>query len=337
MIWHVIWGAVAVASVCGLVATTSAANAETIATPTKIRLYYQKAGASGCPEVEMIHAAVADRMGYDPFADVAPILVLVAISLDPDVARRARISVIDGIGRNLGDREIVSRAPTCDELVSTLALVISVAIPAATARQLEARRAAEHEALAKAAWRPLSATVESAPAVASRRGPDATAWRRLEVGGRASVGAVPGVAPGLTLGFGVRRGSISGSLELITDFARTQQVGDGSVDASLYRGALIVCRHGGDFGLCAFAAGGALHAEGHGFNQDSTVTSPYVAVGGRITYELPLARGFVAVTHLDAECALDSVSLSVTGETMWKWVAPGAGLAWGLALGSTFP
>lgn len=215
-----------------------------------------------------------------------------------------------------------------------VALVISVAIPAATERQLEEQHAAELEALKKKSYVQLpSVTAESTTPVPADEG----AILRLLVGGRASVGAVPGpVAAGLTIGFGVRREAFSGEAELIVDFARTQHIGDGSVDASVYRGALILCRHGGMFALCAMAAGGAIHAEGHGFTANNNVTNPYVSVGGRVCYERVLGKGFVALAHLDVESAIETTSLAITGEMDWKWVAPGAALAGGIALGSRF-
>ncbi|HSD86066.1 MAG TPA: hypothetical protein VLB44_01080 [Kofleriaceae bacterium] len=318
-----------------LLGLSTRVHAETSSAQTKARLYYQKAGGSGCPDVEDVRRAIGDRMGYDPFVDAAPLIVLVAISFDPDTTRRARISVIDGTGKEWGQREIVSNTSSCEDLASTVALIVSVAIPAATEHELEARREAELEALKRRSFAPLpDPTVEASHATGGTS--DGTIWRML-VGGRASMGAVPGVAPGLTLGFGVRRDAFSGEAELLGDFARTQHVEQGVVDTSLYRGALVLCRHGGDFALCALAAVGAMHAEGHGFTKDIAITNPYLGVGGRVCYERAIARGFSAVVHLDAETAIETTTLSVDTDTSWKWVAPGASIAGGIALGSRFP
>lgn len=324
--------------ICLVVVLVCGALARAHADPparAKARLYYQKAGASECPEVEVVRAAVAERMGYDPFVEENAILVLVAITLEDNGSRRARISLIDERGHEYGQREVITVSPTCNELMSTVALVISVAIPAATERSLETKRSEELERLTKAAYAPYSPGGAGDQGDAAPRPPE-PAWQ-LAVGGRASTGMLPGAAPGLTLELGVRRHAFSAALELTADIGRTQHVGGGRVGTSLYRGAAIACRHGGPFALCGLFAAGALRAHADGFNDNRSITNPYVALGGRIAYRQRLARGFVAIVHVDAESALESSSLSVAGETTWTWVAPGAALVTGLELGSTFP
>src|SRR5262249_60144604 len=95
-------------------------------------LYVRGAGAEHCPEPAALRAAVAERLGYEPFADDAKIVVSATLSGDGRTMR-ARIELRDASGEVAGSREITSRENDCAELAASAALATSIAVDPNTA------------------------------------------------------------------------------------------------------------------------------------------------------------------------------------------------------------
>jgi len=93
-----------------------------------VRLAYARSpDASDCPTASELQAAIADRLGYDPF-DVAGPSTVIAVVSRQDGELRASVDVVDERGDSRGHRDIESADTDCRALAGALALSISIAI-----------------------------------------------------------------------------------------------------------------------------------------------------------------------------------------------------------------
>ena len=97
------------------------------ASPTSRFVYVRGPGAESCPDEPAMRAAVAARLGYDPFRVVATTTLTAQISRENGVYR-GQVKLVDESGVERGARSIESRADDCAELTQALALSMSIAI-----------------------------------------------------------------------------------------------------------------------------------------------------------------------------------------------------------------
>ena len=147
-------------------------------------------GAESCPDARAMRAAIADRLGRDPFGREAGPLIEAVASREGD-AWAARISARAAGGELVGSRELGSRAARCDSLAAAAALAVALVIdPEAVERVESARRSRAPAASAEP-------RAESVPGRAPSSAPGPLNW--VDLRGIVSGGLVPGLAPGLAM------------------------------------------------------------------------------------------------------------------------------------------
>ena len=86
-----------------------------------------RGGTNACPAESDLRKAVASRIGYDPFFPTASKTVIAQISRVPS-GYRGKVQIVDDDGNALGSRDLSTRGDDCSELLSALALAISIAL-----------------------------------------------------------------------------------------------------------------------------------------------------------------------------------------------------------------
>lgn len=119
MRWKVLLGAALVA----MLHRQSAAEAA----PASQLVYGRGAGAERCPDSTTFRTAVAARFGYDPFFPWADVTITAEIRRD---GKRlvGRVALVDPEGLVRGVRELEMPANECPELVTAMALAVSIAL-----------------------------------------------------------------------------------------------------------------------------------------------------------------------------------------------------------------
>src|SRR5262245_61566482 len=98
------------------VAIAASAGLAIASPPRKAKLTYSRgAGASDCPEGDVIRAGVAARLGYEPFDDAAALVVSAAVSRTGRTLE-ALIQITGADGKAAAERKLQSRESDCQEL-----------------------------------------------------------------------------------------------------------------------------------------------------------------------------------------------------------------------------
>jgi hypothetical protein len=97
------------------------------ANPSARLVYARGANASSCPTEAEVRRAVAERLGYDPFVLWAVTTIVVDVSRH-DNRYWAVVRLLDDQGIERGTRRLFSRSAQCADIISTLALTISIVV-----------------------------------------------------------------------------------------------------------------------------------------------------------------------------------------------------------------
>src|SRR6185369_17195639 len=98
------------------------------ADPGTVLEYIRTAGAEQCPDRAAVRAAVAERLGYDPFSERGGRVLRCEITRDR-AGLRSQIEMFDAGGKSTGARTLTSHRGDCSDLVPALLLVLSLAAP----------------------------------------------------------------------------------------------------------------------------------------------------------------------------------------------------------------
>jgi hypothetical protein len=101
--------------------------ARAAASPSARLVYIRGPGTETCPDEAAIRAAVAARLGYDPFFRSAPSTMTVELSMAGDTYR-ARIQLVDENGTVRGVRELAQAGPRGSPIIYTVCFTITIAI-----------------------------------------------------------------------------------------------------------------------------------------------------------------------------------------------------------------
>jgi hypothetical protein len=326
-----------------LAAVTSAAAAAPARTA---RFTYSRgAGATDCPDVDVIRAGVSARLGYEPFDDRAERVVSATVSRTGHVLE-ARIQIADADGKAAAERKLASRQSDCQELASAMELAITIAIdPVAGSRPRPDPPAPPPPAPPAPAPPPPRVIVvrEAAPPPGPAPpppAPRAPTVFQVRLGGLGAVGSSPAAAFGGTLQVSVRRGSFSLGLEGRGDLAATTELDFngarvGDMETSLLMGALVPCAFRGVLEGCALLSVGQIRASSTGLAMPQQVTAPFLAAGARVGLELPLGSILTAGAHADVLAPVTETVLRVNGQPVWT--SPAISGALGATIGARFP
>jgi hypothetical protein len=264
------------------------------------------AGAERCVDGQDLAHAVEARLRRRVFRADLPATLYVKIALARDAAGwSALLTMHDGNGAFLGRRSLVTEAADCSALDESLALVVALLVdspPPPVAGESEAT---------PAATKPTSPSTEPAratappPTEASARPSEVASplhlprdtpaprqpWRlQFATEGALAIGILPGLAPGVELGFGAKAPTLP-EFRLFAGWYAPREQRRAELDAgarfdALYVG-LEVCPLERELGIsqwsvCAGQSLGRLRSKAFGFDENST--------SNHLTYAL-LARG----------------------------------------------
>jgi hypothetical protein len=307
--------------------------------------YSRGAGAADCPEVDVIRAGVAARLGYEPFDDGAPLLVSATVSRNGHQLE-ARIEIAGADGKAPAERKLASRQSDCLELASAMELAISIAIdPLAGSRPRPEPPPPPPAPPPPAPPPPPRVIVVREPAPPPTPAPPPPAPRvptvfQVRLGGIGTLGSAPAASVGGTVQASARHGWFSIGLEGRGDMAVTTEfdfngarVGD--METSLVMGALVPCAFRGVLEGCALLSAGQLRASARDLAMAQQVTAPFLAVGARVGLEIPLGSVLTAGAHADVLAPITETVLRVNGQPVWT--SPAISGALGLTVGARFP
>ncbi len=293
------------------------------ATQARVRLSYRvPAVARGCPSSAELRAAVAGRLGYDPFAGDAPERIEVTIAGSPE-GLSANVEAIDAKGASRGARTLRSASRDCTELTNALTLAISIAID-----PVALTRAAEPAAPIPAA--PTVVVVQAPEPPKPPERPPTPTWFEASLVAVGAIEAAPQPSLGVAAGVALRRPRWSLGLEGRADLPTGLGYEGGSVDAYLLFGTIVPCWRPGIFGLCLLGSAGAEQGSAQGLPAIAHPSAPYVAAGARAFVDWQLARVLALTAQLDMLAPLVTTTLDVSGQPVWTTPPLTAGLALGV-------
>jgi hypothetical protein len=316
--------------------------------PTSRLIYERGSGAEHCPDERMVRSAVVDRLGYDPFVD-ADARTLVARVLRVADRLEADVALLDQHGSPQGARHFSTDTARCDELISAIALSISIAIdperaqaaldgdPAPPAEELPAKLE-ETRAPATSARKTrdepdqLDTGVEEG--TGGRRRPRALRWCS-GAGGLAAAGSAPAATGGAFAFFGARLDQAALSLEGRIDAPAFTTTSSAEVGSSLLVASVVPCWQPAAPFLCALISMGTVRGSGDKVTDPRSDSGFYAAAGARLGTAFPLYERLSMRLHLDLLSTLTRFTLQVGEQPVWK--APPFSSAAGLALMANFP
>ena len=324
--------------------------------PTRL-VYVRSQGTSDCPGQTTLEAAVAERLGYEPFSPWGDQTIIATIS-PSNGGLLARAELVDHDGVAQGSRQVQARRSACDELVAALALAISITLDP-THVVAQKKGSSKSDALSAsdpppndllATEHPPAGTSLSAvpePPETAQLRPHSVAPshethtepprpRQTEVSLHVHAGVfgalalVPDATLGARVGGGLRHGPFSlwlaGEATLPRAEGATQ---DSEVRINLLASELALC---GEvlrpFSLCSLTLLGTMRGEGVGVSAPKRESSFYASVGARGLLVVPLSPVFALLGNAELSAVLTRPTFQLEGMDVWKPAALtfGAGL-----------
>jgi hypothetical protein len=268
------------------------------ADPLTVSLDYNRdPAADGCPDARSIRDGVAAQLGRDPFVSHAEMTISATIRRVDD---SLRATIVVG-GNADGQRELHAPVGRCEELASAIELAIAIGIDELGAARVQA---------------PPGPRVEvHTPAPREPAGPPTTVDGQLAA--MSTLGATPGATLGIGIGVDLRRGALSLAVEGRADVhGQRASIPGGSIDGELVAASLLPCMHRDRFAACLVATAGGLRATAHDIPDARTVTSPYVAMGGRLAWILETRLATFAL-QLEVAMPIERTELRVGMDAVW--------------------
>lgn len=315
--WGPRWGCIALASLL-VFAPASAAQANTppYAPTATIRLSYN--APKQCPSRQIFTDAVRSRLGRSPFGATG-------LPVSVDVARQA--------GRFVGTLVVANDVSTlerrrriddarCRPVVVALAMALAVLLDRAPAKAVT--------------FAPVDQHLDQERPARQRR-PARQLILLPHVGMRASLGRVPGLALGPSLGVALRFARLRLAIRGQADIA-VSGLGSRDLDqAALISGALDGCLRVAPFDFCLSGAAGGLHAR----PRTGTVGARFVGLVGLGLGLSGSVAGFRLRGVFGVDFTLVRATIHVDNRSVW--VAPlvngflGLEIAWPLSLTDSAP
>jgi len=331
MRWDWFWASLAVV---GLLLLSAPGHARV---PTRL-VYARSPAASDCPDESALAAAVAARLGYEPFSPWGAQTILATITKNGGVLL-GHAELIDHDGIAQGSREVRVSRPECAELILALALAISI-----TLDPLHVESPAVAPALSPAEVPPPADASPNAPEPEPVTGPApavaprdraTTLPRRVQrervtlhvaAAALGTLAASPHFAMGGRLAVLAKRGRWALGVEAWSTLASAQAAArGGEVKVRLVSAALTPCLLlVGDVSLCALGSLGSMRAEGRGVTAARVENVLHAAAGGRASFAVPLGSTFELWATADLAATLNRPSFQLDGAEVWR---PGPVLA----------
>jgi hypothetical protein len=325
--------ALAIATAATLAIVARSANAS----PSAKLVYVRGTGADACPGEEDLRKAVATRLGYDPFFPTAQKTVIAQVTRTPG-GYHGKVQIVGDDGKVRGERDLASKGDDCAEIVSTMALAVSIALDDLD----ESTHAAPPAPAAPVEPEPPPAP----PPVARVEPPSPPPPRpvvpegpRVELGASAgpviSVGTAPAAAVGgsvaATLGYGAFAARLEVRGELPSSGAL---VPTGIVSTSTILAALSGCGRGKIPFACLGAGLGSVSSKTEGITRPASDSGRLVVLVASAGADIALGRVLYVEPFLAAAVNLTPHRVEVDGSRAFS-VPIVAGTA-GLHLGGHF-
>jgi hypothetical protein len=296
--------------------------------PTRL-VYSRTPAASDCPDEATLAAAVAARLGYEPFSPWGDQTILATVTRSGGiVVGRAELIDHDGIAQ--GSREV--KNPECSELLLALALAISITLdplhvePVAEIKPVFPPEAAAPPQEPQAPTEPRPQLAEAPVARAERPSTRVVETLREPVTwhvAAAAIGALeaaPQLALGGRLAVAARLGRWSLGVEAWSTLPTTQaNVLGGEVRVRLLSAALTPCfRLVGGLSFCALGSLGSMRAEGRGVETPRTENVLYATAGGRALFALPVGERFELLANADLAATLNRPRFQLDQAEVWR-------------------
>jgi len=332
------------------VAIALAAVASTLpalAAPSTRLTYVRGAGADSCPDEGALRRAVEQRLGYDPFFPWADRTIVARIAGDARGVR-GTVELLDKSGILRGSRELTAPSTQCGELISGMALAISIAIDPKSVDRAAAPANDEPAAdPAVAEWTTARADEverqtppaagQAHPASAEKRAPndEGSFVPDLGAGVAVATGLAPGFGVGPTLAALIHLHAWSLGVEGRYLFMPGTRVGPALVSSTVVEGAFLGCFNAGAPFACAMASVGRVGISGSGLARSRDDSAAVARLGGRLGADVPLSTEWFLRGYLELSAALNRPVVDVDGHSFWG-TSPLAG-SLGVALHRRFP
>lgn len=320
--------------------------------PKQVRLDHQRSlDASACPDEPALRRNVAERLGYDPFVDTAEGTLKTRIERAGEELV-AELVLIGADGAILGRRTLTSSGTDCEELASSMALAVAIAVDPLVITRPPAPPPptdAAPDTSTDDDWAGFPPNAPAAPPTSTstaglppRAEPPAVArpppavseprWLQVGLVGLASLGTAPAIAPGLSLQGGYRSQTAFFGLEARADVPTSIEAGRGEISAGQLVGGLVACAHRLWVGICGVGSAGVLRSQGIGLLNPQSASTLWVTLGGRALLDIPLTPAVRLRFQGDLTAQPTRTSLMVGTESVWKSptvsLTLGGGVTW---------
>jgi hypothetical protein len=319
-------------------------------------MYTRTTGAAHCPDEGRFRAAVAERLGYDPFFPWAEQTVTVDI-FEEKGSLRAKLTLVDRDGIVRGTRALRGRAHDCEALLTSLALATSITLDPMAAQTRGAPTAENGQPTIDVQRAPPPATEATSPPSDPSRTPASAKEQATQYDGGAlfegradapesiqwsvsagpvvALGATPGLSTGGRLGTQLQRGHFALGVEL-RGALPTRQASDagGAVHVGVLGGALAPCFNQGPFSACGIVYLGSMQLRGSEVEVPVGTSLWFAAAGARAEVAIPIGGAVDLRAHLDGMKALLLSQLYLHGSEVWR--SPSFWTAFGVSVGVRF-
>ena len=310
------------------------------ATPSARLVYVRDKGAEECPDEQALRAAVAARLGYDPFFPYAKATLFAEITGDAGTFR-AKVKLVDEGNVVRGNREIEHKGPRCADLVDAMALTMSIAIdprsltgPVAEPAEPAATEEPPPEQPSPQELEPPVLIADQKPAVVPPPPVDGPHLDAHALGAM-WLGAAPSATGGGLFGVELRYRLFAAMLDARVDAKASTEVEQGGTVSTSFAGAMLApCIGPEGLRACAVLGLGQLTASARGISTPRDDSSVHALLGARFGVAVPLAGPLYFRGQVDLLGALTPQVLRINAEDVYELDRFSIGL--GLGLGVRF-
>jgi hypothetical protein len=306
------------------------------ASPSARIVYARGKGAEACPSEAELRKAVAVRLGYDPFFPTATKTVVAQVSRAPQ-GYRARVQIVGDDGNVRGERELATAGDDCGELITAIALAVSLALddldkiepsppddPHPAAQPVDAPPVSERE-------RTPSAEAPPAPAPPAAPQPPYA----VMVGATLAAGVAPSPSLGIGIAGTIRSGVFAARLDARIDAPASTDISPGTVSTNAVSASIDGCLRGDSLFACAGPGFGWIFTRTTGIARPGSDSSPFFLVVARAGLDIPISTRLFVEPSIEGFTNLTRHHVDVDGARVYTMPVIGGAAAF--EVGGRFP
>ena len=286
------------------------------ASPSAKLVYVRGSGADVCPGEAELRKAVATRLGYDPFFISAQKTVVAQVARAVG-GFRARVQIVGDDGNARGEREISTKGDDCGEVVTAIALAVSIALDDLDEA---APNAAEPPNPAPSSAPPVDtsspAPAPSLPPPPTSSPPTSTsvpADLRLSLGPTLSFGTAPSAALGGSGAARLNYGSFGARLDFRGDLGASGAAPVGRVETNTVVASLSGCVRATTPFACLGAGLGSLSSKTTGIARPATDSALLGVAVARLGADIPLGSVLYLEPFVEGALHLTPLRVQIDG------------------------